>query len=211
MALISKIKSTHDSVDYNIRDDVHTWGGRNLIYYTKNFFVTGNRDTGWTNSGSWTFSTDSEGFVVASKAQTGQTSNNIPSLYANRIPVNIGDIIVVSCWMKIEVLNNNEYKIPYIFEVYNSSGTRVQYQDVAPTAANSNKPTLIDNTWTYFYSTHTVTASDAVTASIRLSLFRNGTMAIKKVKLEKGNKPTDWSPAPEDIAYVNGTELVLLS
>ena len=31
MALISKIKNTADSVDYNIRDDVHTWGGRNLL------------------------------------------------------------------------------------------------------------------------------------------------------------------------------------
>ena len=27
----------------------------------------------------------------------------------------------------------------------------------------------------------------------------NGTCTIKNVKLEKGNKPTDWSPAPEDI------------
>lgn len=34
MALISKIKNTADSVDYNIRDDVHTWGGRNLLKFT---------------------------------------------------------------------------------------------------------------------------------------------------------------------------------
>jgi hypothetical protein len=39
----------------------------------------------------------------------------------------------------------------------------------------------------------------------------NSWVCLYAPKLEKGNKPTDWSPAPEDIAYVNGTTLELLS
>ena len=27
------------------------------------------------------------------------------------------------------------------------------------------------------------------------------------IKVEKGNKPTDWTPAPEDLVIVSGTEL----
>jgi hypothetical protein len=34
---------------------------------------------------------------------------------------------------------------------------------------------------------------------------------MTEVKIEKGNKATDWSPALEDIAHVNGTTLELLS
>jgi hypothetical protein len=34
---------------------------------------------------------------------------------------------------------------------------------------------------------------------------------ITNIKAERGNKATDWSPAPEDIAQVDGTELILLS
>ena len=30
---------------------------------------------------------------------------------------------------------------------------------------------------------------------------------ITNVKLEKGNKPTDWTPAPQDLVKVSGTEL----
>ncbi len=35
MALISKIKGT-DNIEYNVRDDVSVWGGRNLLKGTSN-------------------------------------------------------------------------------------------------------------------------------------------------------------------------------
>ena len=34
--------------------------------------------------------------------------------------------------------------------------------------------------------------------------------SIRKLKIEKGNKPTDWSPAPEDIARFIGNETIEL-
>jgi hypothetical protein len=38
-----------------------------------------------------------------------------------------------------------------------------------------------------------------------------GQIIFGQAKVEIGNKATDWSPAPEDIAHVNGTTLELLS
>lgn len=38
----------------------------------------------------------------------------------------------------------------------------------------------------------------------------DATIQICCVKIERGTKPTDWSPAPEDIAHVNGECLELL-
>ena len=38
MAVLSKIKAS-DNVDYNIRDDYSTWGGRNLLPQSKGDFV----------------------------------------------------------------------------------------------------------------------------------------------------------------------------
>lgn len=39
MAVLSQIKAS-DNVNYNIRDDYSTWGGRNLYIGSKNFSGT---------------------------------------------------------------------------------------------------------------------------------------------------------------------------
>lgn len=78
----------------------------------------------------------------------------------------------------------------------------MQYADVSITSKYTNKPTLESGKLVYFYSVHTVTAESAATASMRVTLFRNGSIHVKKCKVESGTKATDWSPAPEDIASV---------
>ena len=175
-------------------------GGRNLLRRTKDFFLDTARSQGWWNSGTWTFSTDNEGFVIASKSQTGKTTNNIPSLYGPKFSVRKGDKLVFSCWFMVDNVDIwDGSRSPYIFEVYDSAGTRVQYADVTITAPYTNKPTVESGKWVYFYSVHTVIAESAATASMRVSLFRNGSIHVKKCKVEYGTKTTDWSPAPEDI------------
>ena len=39
MAVISQIKATSDNVNYNIRDDYSTWGGRNYLLQSKGEFT----------------------------------------------------------------------------------------------------------------------------------------------------------------------------
>lgn len=41
---------------------------------------------------------------------------------------------------------------------------------------------------------------------VRFTLFKNGSIHIKKPKLELGNKATDWTPAPEDVDEAINTE-----
>lgn len=176
-------------------------GSRNLVKYTKTFKPKNNttQEDGWESPNGWTFAKDNEGFTVASKSQTGFTSDSIASLYSTKFPVKTGDEVVFSCYVKVDNLANWDVKNPYIFEVLNESGTRTQYQDVNIGLANTNKPTPVAGQWFHFYSAHKITVADAATCRVRLSLFRNGSIHIKKVKAEFGNfKPTDWTPAPED-------------
>ena len=49
------------------------------------------------------------------------------------------------------------------------------------------------------WSDTTKTIDDVATMSIRLTLFRNGSIHFRKAKVELGNVATDWSPAPEDV------------
>ncbi len=159
----------------------------NLIRNTKDFFLDGNRIYGWRNSGSWSFSKDSQGMTLASKSQTGQTSNNIPSLYSSYVTAKKGDAFTFSCWFMVDDINKwDGLKAPYIFEVYNSSGSRVQYQDVKINLSNTNKPSVTSGKWVMLRSYHTVTADDATRVGMRVSLFRNGSIHVGKCKVEKG-------------------------
>lgn len=191
------------STSYSVSSTLESFelGGRNLIRRTKDFFIDDNREVGWYNPGGWTFEElDEDEFIIADIFQTGLSSNNIPSLYSSKFTVSYGDNLTFSCWFMVDDTSAwDGVQAPYIFEIYNSSNTRVQYQDVNITASNTNKPTVTSGEWVYFYSTHTVTATDAVAAAMRVSLFRNGSIHIKKCKCEIGNKPTDWTPAPDDL------------
>ena len=67
--------------------------------------------------------------------------------------------------------------------------------------------------WQYF--THTVTNTDrgssyTDTCCNRIEIYASGQLGVlvKKIKVEKGNKATDWTPAPEDMATENDIEYV---
>ena len=53
--------------------------------------------------------------------------------------------------------------------------------------------------WIYYEKTWTINDSDiAKLECVALALDKNGMIEACNIKLEKGNKATDWSPAPED-------------
>lgn len=53
-------------------------------------------------------------------------------------------------------------------------------------------------TWIRYQNTHTFT-SDRVPSYFYVLIGLNGAITVSNLKLEKGNKATDWTPAPEDI------------
>lgn len=161
---------------------------QNLLTGTKDF-------SGWNNSGSWTLAKGTDGYTVASKAQSGLTSRNWISIYSPKVAAQKGETFTFSCYFMIDDVSEWNVNVPYIFEVYNSSGTRIQYQDVAVNLSNSNKPTITAGKWIYFYSTHTVTADYATTVAMRVALFQNGSIHVKKCMIEYGEHTTDYIPS----------------
>lgn len=184
-------------------------GGRNLLLDTQKLVNK------WNNSSSFTTSIDSNGFTVISNSASGLTANSIKSFYSPKIPIDkIGDVnspIVFSIDLQVENTTNWDVQTPFIYEVYNSSGTRIGWTDVG--ISKCVPQTIKNKTWTRVtykrsdlftglsVSSGANLTTDAHSVGIRLSLFRNGTVWYRKPKFEIGNVSTDWTPSPEDVDY----------
>ena len=197
------IAKIYDVVDLQI-------GGANLLRGTKNFAIDTTRSSGWSNLSNYTITTDEDGFSVANKINTGLTSNVHHGIYSSVIKAATGDKFVVSFWLKVEDVSLWDNQCPIILELYDTSIARVAWYDCPLSKLSTNPSTLQNAVWTYctfafelssslFSFTTGKTWSDVALFGIRLNLAKNGNISFKKAKLERGNKATDWSPAPEDL------------
>lgn len=207
---------TNDSAIYDTMTIVKLYdvteleiGGRNLLLDTKKLVNK------WNNSNGFTTSIDSNGFTTISHSASGLTANSIKSFYSPKIPIDkIGDVnspIVFSIDLQVENTANWDVQTPFIYEVYNSSGTRIGWVDVG--ISKCIPQTIKNETWTRVtykrsdlftglsVSSGANLTTDAHSIGVRLSLFRNGTVWYRKPKFEIGNIPTDWTPSPEDVDY----------
>lgn len=207
---------TNDSAIYDTMTIVKLYdvteleiGGRNLLLDTQKLVNK------WNNSSSFTTSIDSNGFTVISHSASGLTANSIKSFYSPKIPIDkIGDVnspIVFSIDLQVENTTSWDVQTPFIYEVYNSSGTRIGWTDVG--ISKCVPQTIKNKTWTRVtykrsdlftglsVSSGANLTTDAHSVGIRLSLFRNGTVWYRKPKFEIGNVSTDWTPSPEDVDY----------
>ena len=205
---------TNDSAIYDTMTIVKLYdvteleiGGRNLLLDTQKLVNK------WSNSSGFTTSVDNNGFTTISHSASGLTANSIKSFYSPKIPINkIGDVnnpIVFSVDLQVENTTNWDVQTPFIYEVYNSSGTRIGWVDVG--MSKCVPQTIKNKTWTRVIykrsdlftglavSSGANLATDAHSVGIRLSLFRNGKVWYRKPKFEIGNISTDWTPAPEDV------------
>jgi hypothetical protein len=74
---------------------------------------------------------------------------------------------------------------------------------VSSNATDGNISVYLSDSYTRYWIKYTQTTGTASKNVIAARLFAGegtGTVSIKNVKFESGNKPTDWSPAPEDLA-----------
>lgn len=180
MALISKIKGTNNT-EYNVRDDVSVWGGRNLLKGTSNEWQT---ITMPTTSYYSQFGTDYE--LQEGETYTFSVIVERVSTDSNPINIHLGNGTIknythdIYTWRKNNITSGEKIVLIHTIEHsdrYNSDGT----------------------TFAPYFAWRIRNEQKAIT------------VRYKQAKLEKGTKPTDWSPAPEDIAYVNGECLELLS
>lgn len=191
-------------------------GGRNYIRNTGTF-------DGWTNCGSGTAGTfNSDGtYTFPSTSADGWTeirpNNNVSYAYVKDCEVVLSAEVKGTSGQTISVMLD-----PYLSA--SATGDRTKYRNVylaVDGGGVSQKTVTADGTWQKVYAI--VTINDAFFSSgsgsgdyfglraARVNTNHNS-YSIRKIKLEKGNKATDWAPAPEDAteytdSAVNGIEV----
>lgn len=109
-----------------------------------------------------------------------------------------GDIVTISGYYYID----NSINLP------NDSGNEISirvyyngkssYYDILNTKFNSSEK----DKWIYFNTTSSLRKDVEISqVNLLFSLSKTGFIKLTKVKLEKGNKATDWTPAPEDVDF----------
>lgn len=191
------IKSTVAST-YTTKEDFKNLevGGRNLI--RNSAFLSGKKR--------WTFGTnvtlDMEktfnGHPTVKSEQSGLTSSSyrgVSNYYLPNNPTSVsaGETYTISCWYYVEdaslldkhfILEMKGYKPEAIYS------TKLGGADFTAASCAVGQ-------WTKLQKTFTVNA-DYKNCFIYVSIERNGIVWFADLKLEKGAKATDWTPAPED-------------
>lgn len=181
-------------------------GGRNLLRNSSSF-------TDWNNSGGWKITKDDSHSTI-SCSTSNSTSLNLYSMYSKKVNMNLllNQNFTLSFDLKVDDWSKWDIPSPVILEYYNANNARIYYHDtylsdsfvkikgdkkngewvkvVLPKKGDlSNMNIGVDN----------VTLNDVKFFGVRFALFKNGSIHIRKPKLEIGTISTDWTPAPEDI------------
>lgn len=139
-----------------------------------------------------------KGISITRSGYSGTTRYGIgqePDTLKATIPsIKKGDVYTISAWVKVNTaLDSSDNDI---FLRTTSNGDR-------PILTIPKTATV--GTWIKYQGTHTFT-SDAVPAHFHILIGLNGSITISNLKLERGTKPTDWTPAPEDMATAEDAE-----
>lgn len=208
----SKIEITKEGITSSVREEVSKIeiGGENLLLKTKEFLID-NSESGGLHSASYATTGDTyRGLAVRGTNSVPATSNPqighemVRYTLYNDGSYNYGDRLTFSFWVK-GTLNysrcffygNTDYVKVKV--VASSTGYKTNsYTDGAFIFTPSQDWKRVWVTWELDSSGD---LDAGKTALIRTDLGDNeGSLYICGCKLEKGNKPTDWSPAPEDMA-----------
>lgn len=112
------------------------------------------------------------------------------------ISVVLNDVFTIS----IDIKGESEYTgNTILIELFNSLEERIDYQWLE---------TDVTTSWSRISTTITIESSDAVYMRIGLRSSNNVVNTYRLLKIEKGNKATDWTPAPEDQATADDIEVV---
>lgn len=223
MAEISEIKLPNNN-SYKLRDDVHTWGGRNLLVNTdwkdENVFTNNKNITGWYGLDPEVDTLDTSfthrGHNSIRRLRNGTTSLSWSSFRYYCRDNNIlvpNEQYTLSWWQYAP--SDEWYEAGYyltgILEYHDDNSTSYITQQIVV----SNKGFIPSTVATWEHRAFTFTAPTEVINHTWWELYFRAPgdvdLYLTQFKLEHGNKSTDWSPAPEDIAYVSGTQLNLLS
>lgn len=136
---------------------------------------------------------------LASNGYRGCENYNLPN--KNCLSMKKGEIYTVSCWYYVEDKNtfNGTLALECKGKLDNNTSNSVIMR------VSVDKTAMVEGQWTKIFKTITVD-KDYSDVCVRAWVGRDGTAWFTDFKLEKGNKSTDWSPAPDDMKdYVDET------
>lgn len=99
-------------------------------------------------------------------------------------------------------LKNTQYTLQFEYKTQDESPVTFMVGALDYTQIIGTVTVPADNTWRKFTATYTAHVTGALTIRITSGI---GQILIGVPKLEFGNKPTDWSPAPEDLVSESKT------
>ena len=156
------------------------------------------KDTSWWQVGtgySRDINTKYEDTISMKFLRTGLADSSISYLYsgANRIKAIEGETYTVSA--KFFTNNSSSIDVPIFLGIwfYNASGGLVSSEG----RKDINIP-FVNNKWIDCNVTLKAPVGTTHVALV-IGARKNGTFWVARPKVEKGNKPTDWSPALEDV------------
>ena len=164
-------------------------GGRNLLRGTKNFSVDESREAYFMIK-NW----NGEGWELVEEKFNGNAVRKVTGEWQGiktNAPDILGEPVTISFWAKTKV-----------WAKFNPQATISKNPDnLKDFIILSNNGIIIsDNQWHRYtiYNPQGMCLGYGTTNGF-LEIFQNsGDVFISSIKIEKGNKPTDWSPAPED-------------
>ena len=183
-------------------------GGRNLVLRSKDF-TSG--DDYWYINGNYRKSIDDDGFTVVSISRSGaglEWNRIIPHAFIPVEEMHRG--IIVSFDFMCDKVSELDRGCICALQTYNSGGGCIGWyesQDILSGTQCKLSAPLSDGKWIRVQVPFsegdlkkTYGSSDAVAyTSVSLQLVSNGSIHFKKVKIEYGNKATDYTEAPEDV------------
>lgn len=165
-------------------------GGRNLLYDS-----TGNLKKGWNANVTITENGGISGNSLAI-SRSGYSGNARYFGVSKRwflADFKVGTSYTLSAWIKVRSdveLDSSGYVMA---RFRSADNTKLH---ILPLTVNSKTK---KDEWLYYEKTWTIDDSDiAKLECVALALDKNGMIEVCDIKLEKGNKATDWSPAVEE-------------
>ena len=167
-------------------------GGRNLLYDS-----TGNLKNGWSGNTIITVDggTSGNSLAISRTGYSGTARYFGTSKRHFLTDFNVGTSYTLSAWIKVR--SDVELDASgYVMARFRSADNKKLYALSLTVSSQTEK-----DKWIYYEKTWTINDSDiAKLECVALALDKNGMIEACNIKLEKGTKATDWSPAPEDTA-----------